>query len=206
MKKMKLCAVFSALVIAFAFTGCDSDTSTPGPAPAHTPALTADDVSWPEPLEEEFDPDEHYLAQEDMVPFRLSPEQERLFVEFSRSLDLEVFRDASPIDVAQVWVQNGLIGNIEAEFTMVYPASVTMTMEEYVYEAQQAGIVPLNRRAYFAYAFFGAMADGTFVYEGEDSGYIEYETAIEQLVGFYLQRNEDGIWMVWGLNPLVPLD
>jgi hypothetical protein len=138
--------------------------------------------------------------------FVLTERQRTLFEAYAKDLkfDVNVFENADPIDVAQVFIECGVVGYWLGEYNLFNfegaDSPLTKTEAQKQSEADIAKL-PLQSRRDQANIVFAYLNNGKFTDNGDGSGFIEYpEINVEDgTVGtrkINLRQNEKGIWLI----------
>ena len=186
----------------------DINDNTPTPEPSPTASVTEDARQSPVPI-----PTGEYEPPADIdlnTKFILTDAQQELFDKYSKdfNFDISVFRDAAPIDVAQVFIECGLHGFWEGEYNLYYFESRTVSKADYKTESEEnTAASDIRDRRFFADIMYPFLKDGKFVDTGDDSGYIEFVSIDSNYVDLYEVNAKmnlkkiDGIWMINQNNP-----
>ncbi|MFI3230064.1 MAG: hypothetical protein R3Y29_00740 [bacterium] len=135
------------------------------------------------------------LEEDNSVTGYLSNENQELYDKYKISLDKELLVDLTPFEVIELFIQ----ANKEYDYKTAYSliaikenSSLEMPSEsEYIesFMALNAGMI----EEYIVN--LEATLEGEFIQEGEDSGYISYETRPYTPLAFDLIK-QDGVWLV----------
>ncbi|MDR1531846.1 MAG: hypothetical protein LBS62_06635 [Clostridiales bacterium] len=168
-------------------SGCVQNTDTP----PETPAPSVTKAPTPTPEYEEGDLLDN--AGHGRV-FSLTEEERNIYEEFLNSMDLNVFANVDPISIAKIFIQYGIDGMWEQEYTMFSPEGLVPTKEDYrqlhVRDVESTDIASRKDQADY---MFGNMYKGEFVQDSENVGRVHFFVE-EDPFDLYLIKNADGIW------------
>ena len=214
MKKQLICAVCLFLLLsACGKTEINETAPTPIPEPSPTAAILEDVHQAPvETPTGDWEPP--FVLKIDSK-FTLTDVQQELFDRYSKdfNFDISIFKDASPIDIAHVFIECGIHGFWEGEYNLFYFDKNTVSKAEYKAESEQdLEANDLRNRRAFADILYPFLKEGTFVDAGDDSGYIEFVSIDSDYVNVYETKAKmnlkkvDGIWMINQNNPFEAAD
>jgi len=206
-------ALLLCAALAVFLASCQGVRPTPAPSPTQT---TFNRTEPPWPSDEPDDPIWEVDRATGTV-FKLTDAQRALYDEYAQSLDIGLFRDVSPIDIAQVYIECGVEGKWEAEFNLYHPDGMPYTKDEY-YQQHVTDMLnqdPRTRRLH-ANINFPYLNDGVFDDYGNGKGHILFETPTPPditvegstlgpptKIAMIFQQNSDGIWLLAKLNPFM---
>ncbi|MDR2649530.1 MAG: hypothetical protein LBB94_07425 [Clostridiales bacterium] len=139
--------------------------------------------------------------------FTLTAAQQALFDSYSKdfNFDISLFKDASPVDVAQVFVECGIEGLWEGEYNLYYFETRRVAKADYKADFEKdLSTLDIRTRRDQANLVFPYLKDGVFVEESDGSGYIEFES-MEQTSDYetlYKVKTKmnlkkvDGVWKI----------
>ncbi|MCL2351288.1 MAG: hypothetical protein FWC55_02020 [Firmicutes bacterium] len=197
-------------------SAANSASNAVNPAPtAAPPSPTAEltDPPWPTG---EVQNDVWKKLNAGGTAFKLTDAQQALFDEYTKNLDIGIFKDANPVDVAQVYIECGIEGKWEAEYNLYDPNGVFQTKDEY----HRAFVADMNNadirtRRSLADLMFPYLNDGRFIDDGNNLGHILFDSPAETDASqgesatlgplikkiFRFSKNGDGIWLLATQNP-----
>jgi hypothetical protein len=118
--------------------------------------------------------------------FTLTDSQQALFNSYSKdfNFDISLFKGASAIDVAQVFIECGIEGLWEGEYNLYYFKSRQVAKADFKAEFEKdLTTLDIRTRRDQANIVFPNLKDGTFVDAGDGSGYIEFDS-VEQTADY----------------------
>ncbi|MDR3240272.1 MAG: hypothetical protein LBT44_09330 [Clostridiales bacterium] len=196
--------IISAYLIgAFCLAAC---SGKPSPSPPPSPDPVQEAVIMPSgDYENPFIPPEGFEGK-----FSLTEQQQQLFDEYSKDFrfDVSAFKDASPVDIAQVFIQCGIEGYWEGEYNLYSFESTdaVISKEDFKKESDEDMLLTdLRTRSDYANIAFAGLKDGKFADNGDSTGWIEftaYETSFEDTALISIEKkmhfhlNDEGIWLV----------
>ncbi|SOC08416.1 hypothetical protein SAMN05880501_10577 [Ureibacillus xyleni] len=131
--------------------------------------------------------------------FSLNKDEKVLYDAFKESLNIELFKDVSPLSIAKIYIMAEMELEYEmscALFTTVEDPS-TKQIRQYNKKAQKIREAYFTREIQYlisAYVFAG-LEKGTFREINATSGEITYISTIDgSETSFNMRKNEDGIW------------
>jgi hypothetical protein len=206
MKKLILPLLLIMLMLSAA-CGAQNDSVTPSPGTTPTPSSTAADdgvhqetVVWPTGT---YIP---VFGENIATSFELTSAQQQLYDTYVKdfNFDTAVLADAAPVDIAAVFVECGINGLWEGEYNLFCFNDKPVTRAAYK-EENDADLKTLDLRSRrdMASLVFPFINEGTFVDNGDDTGYIDAVTLdpgnVESGVRIGMSVNMtrvDGIWKV----------
>lgn len=155
-------------------------TPTPTPEPTPVPTATPYRNPWGEPKE----------------IFSLTDEEKRIYTAYLTSLSTDVFRDVDPVSIAKIFIQCGIEGKANAEYTMFSKEGRDVTKEEYLKMNEKDMESPVETRKEMADVVFGLLYQGKFTDNGDNTGIISFVDAYDNELTFKLLKNAKGVWEV----------
>jgi len=203
---MQLAATCATLLV---FTACTEDNAPPPPAPPHGQQIAPEAPEPPvelEPIIEapiadqwEYDIDnpESPFYMPAIGRFGLTDSERANFEEYIRTGDLAVLYGVEPVSMIKIWIQAGIEGEIEREFSLFHPDTLDgETFEMYRAANQGDGMAGTARvRQRFADIFFSQLEDGDFTME-DGRAVITFDTETGERLTLATRLSEDGIWLV----------
>ena len=138
--------------------------------------------------------------------FTLTPKQQTLYDAYIKdfNFNISIFEGVPPIDVAHVFIECGINGLWEGEYNLFYFETKHITKASYKAEFDDdMSKRDIRTRRDMSNLMHSRIKEGTFVDEGNGSGYIEYLTLISpDYIGLYEVmakmnfHEEDGVWKI----------
>ena len=188
-------------------SGCGGNINPmPTVPPTAPPTASANDDPHQEPVV--FPTGDYDKIFPDLgTKFTLTDKQQSLFDTYSKNFnfDVSVFKGADPIDVAQVFIECGCEGLWEGEYNLYYFAAKKVSKAQYKAEFDSdMNTRDIRTRRDYANILFDKMKDGKFIDEGDDSGYVEFDSIentsdYSNIVTVKMKLNMkqvNGIWMI----------
>ncbi|MDR1539390.1 MAG: hypothetical protein LBU32_15605 [Clostridiales bacterium] len=217
MKKYLL--VLAACAAIAIFPACGGQDNPPEPSPTDSGPQILPTEEAPVEQEEIIIPTGEYesIYPPSETKFTLTQEQTRLFEEYRKDnvFDISVFKDASPVDVAQVFIECGLNGLWLGEYNLWHFATSTLNKESFKAENEKDyNAHDIRSRREMADIVFANLKDGVFEETEDNKGHITFNSIdpsdgtlnTKVRINFNLRRNSDGIWMIEYDNPYEYLD
>ncbi|KMY46249.1 hypothetical protein AC622_00040 [Bacillus sp. FJAT-27916] len=124
--------------------------------------------------------------------FELSNEEEKVYTDFQKDLNLEHLRRLEPISIGKLYVQTILDKKIDAQYALY------TDRKEYIqWSKEEDEKIPVTDRGTSEQVIkqFKNIDKGEFIQTNDYEGYIEYDSG-KGKSGFKMIKNEDGIWQV----------
>ncbi len=124
--------------------------------------------------------------------FELSNDEEKVYSDFQKDLNIEHLRGLEPISIAKLYVKT----IIDKKFDVQY--ALYTDREEYIqWSKEDDKKIPESDRASIEQVIkqFKNIEKGVFIQTNDYKGYIEYKPGVGNN-GFQMIKNEDGIWQV----------
>nr|WP_106783063.1 hypothetical protein [Lysinibacillus timonensis] len=122
----------------------------------------------------------------------LTKEEEEVYNKFQQDLNVEHLRELDPKSVAKLYVLAGFEGKYDIQYALY-----TDREERIMWSKEEHLNIPESERGSIEHyeELYNIVYKGTFVQTSENEGYIKYGSG-EDMQGFQMFRNEDGIWQV----------
>ena len=124
--------------------------------------------------------------------FELSNEEENVYNDFQKDLNLEHLRRLEPISIAKLYVKSIVDKKNDVQYALY------TDREEYIlWSKEDDKKIPDSDRGSIEQVVkqFKNIDKGQFIQTNDYEGYIEYDSG-EGKSGFSMIKNEDGIWQV----------
>lgn len=133
----------------------------------------------------------------------LTAKEQLAYEEFKASHDTAALAGLEPLSVAKLYIHAGYEQDYDTEYALYTDRKeyIMWSLEEHRAFPETDRITEENIRKTFAH-----IAEGEFVQTSDHQGYIRFypngdHGNPEDLAGFQLVQNEDGVWQV-GFNPI----
>ncbi len=175
------------------FDNPGTDATTPPETPVETPSPTETqnaDKTEPTPTPEPTEPAE-------VKPFKLTQEEQALYDSYVGKKDVNVFKNANPINIAKAFINLGINNETELEYKMYSTSNMDASYEDYM-ESVESATISTEQRQYFADLLFGALDAGKVVDVNGENCYIEFTTQSPdpEVAKISLIKDENGVWRI----------
>ncbi|HWL26016.1 MAG TPA: hypothetical protein VNR38_20070 [Ureibacillus sp.] len=127
-------------------------------------------------------------TESESTMFDLTGEEAKAYSEFQQDFNTEHLSGLSPINIAKLYIFAGF----EKKYNVQY--ALYTDREEYIMWSEEEDLkIPESDRGNFE--IYKNIDEGTFIETSDHTGYIEFYIN-EELMGFQMIKNADGIWQV----------
>lgn len=154
-------------------------------------ACSADDVEQ-KSVNKPSDKKEEVVGTGDLTALELSPIEEERYVSFTKDLDVKHLEGLEPISVAKMYVQSVFDEKYKVQYALYTDREELIQWSEEEDESMpksDRGTIEQNNK------LFNNIDEGEFIQTSDYEGYIKYGSD-EEVKGFQMIKNEDGIWQV----------
>lgn len=124
----------------------------------------------------------------------LSEYEQELFDNYIKSLDINLFKDVSPISIAKIYIHCGITGNWKAEYNIFSMEDYVPSKEDFYEEhINEMALFNLEEREEYARNMFFDIGNAKYVELEDNMSYIYFMDIEGKPIRFMFIENSDGI-------------